>query len=97
MHAVSREGDHPALYAQLKGKDEFDLVEVRFVPQDSSKLEEIFAAFSRGACLNPDEVPDDEDAGNFYFDADEVNAGINGDDFDDDEADEDDQNGAPNS
>ena len=97
MHAVSREGDSPAIYAQLKGTDEFDLLEVRFVPQDSSKLDSLFAAFSRGACLNPDEAPDEEDAGNFYFDADEVAEGLNGDHFDDEEEGAEDQSDAPNS
>jgi hypothetical protein len=94
MHAISKEGDLPALYAQLKGSDEFDLLELRFVPEESTNLDGLYAAFSRGACLNPDEVPDEEEAGNFYFDVNEVESGLNVDDFDDEEDGEADENGA---
>lgn len=86
MHAISKEGDAPALYAQVKGADEFELLELRFIPEESAdSLENLYAAFSKGACLNPDEAMDEEDAGNFYFDDNEVRAGLNdGMDVDDD-------------
>lgn len=79
MHAISKEGDSPALYAQVKGADEFELLELRFVPEESTILDDLYAAFSRGACLNPDEVIEDDGEGEFYFNAEEVESGLNGD------------------
>lgn len=84
MHAVSREGPSPSLYAQIQGADEEELVEARFVPEDDTKIEDLFGAFSRGACLNPDDpIDDQEGAGNFYFDVNEVMDGL--DEVDDNE------------
>lgn len=82
MHAISKEGDTPALYTQIKGEDEFELLEIRFVPEDASILDDLYSAFSRGACMNPDEPEDEQEAGNFYFDADQVRAELNGEEED---------------
>jgi len=86
MHAISKEGNSPALYAQIKGADEFEVLELRFVPDESTVLDDLYAAFSRGACLNPDEVVDEDGEGEFYFNAEEVKAGLNGDMDGDDDA-----------
>lgn len=88
MHAVSKEGSNPAIYAQLQGNDEYELLEARFVPEDATKLDDLFAAFSRGACLNPDEPGDDEGAGDFYFDDQEVRMGLDNGDFEEDDEEE---------
>jgi hypothetical protein len=85
MHAVSKAGNSPAIYAQLAGADDDELLELRFVPEDGNRVEELFAALSKGAAMNPDEPEDEEGAGDFYFNADEVQAGLGNGDFEEDE------------
>ena len=96
MHAISKEGDAAALYAQVQGADEYELFELRFVPDEAAILDDLYAAFSRGACMNPDEVVEDDGEGEFYFNAEEVEAGLNGDLDGDDDAQEDEE-GSPES
>mmetsp|Transcript_56061 Transcript_56061/g.133543 ORF Transcript_56061/g.133543 Transcript_56061/m.133543 type:complete len:185 (+) Transcript_56061:67-621(+) len=69
VHAVSRDTNafpEPCLYCQLrtedKGNDEEveddEVPELRFVPSDTSHLQQIFYTFSEMSALNPD--PNDE-------------------------------------
>lgn len=97
MHAISKEGDSPALYAQVQGADEYELFELRFVPEEASILDNLYAAFSRGACLNPDEVVEDDGEGEFYFNVEEVEAGLNGEMDGDDDVQEDGEAAEPSS
>lgn len=80
VHAISRDRQAFAmscLYCQLDVPDD-DLSEIRFVPEDETLLEEIYHAFSSSAALNPDlPGPDDDAAGDFFFNGDEVNSGLN--------------------
>ena len=46
--------------------------ELRLVPADESSLSAMFAALSDGAALNPDPMDDQEDAGDFIFNEEEV-------------------------
>ena len=94
MHAISKEGDVPALYTQMKGETEFDVVEIRFVPDNAAILEDLYAAFSRGACLNPDEPEDEGEAGNFYFNVDQAHAELNGEEEDGEFEEDEEENGA---
>lgn len=89
MHATSKESGSPCIYAQMNGEHEDELVEVRFVPEDANQVENLYTAFSRGACLNPDVPGDEEEAGNFYFNADEVEAGLENGDYMEDEFEDD--------
>eukprot|EP00455_Lapot_gusevi_P047625 TRINITY_DN6467_c0_g1_i2.p1 TRINITY_DN6467_c0_g1~~TRINITY_DN6467_c0_g1_i2.p1 ORF type:complete len:203 (-),score=63.00 TRINITY_DN6467_c0_g1_i2:44-622(-) len=76
IHAVCRDPDSyplPCIYCQLDLGDEEEINEVRFVPSDAETLDILFHSFSEGASLNPD--PEDEGAGDFYYNADEVNSG----------------------
>jgi len=75
MHAIagmdsSLYGGRPCLYCQLEGDT---LHEVAFIPRDPTVLQEMYAAFSRGAMLNPDEEQDGE--GEFYYNESEVTGG----------------------
>lgn len=94
MHAISSEDGVPNLYAQIKGHSEFDVDEIRFVPENASILESLYAAFSRGACMNPDEPEDEGEAGNFFFNADNVRAELNGEEEDGEYEEEGEENGA---
>jgi hypothetical protein len=57
LHAISRDAGAyhlPCIYAQLAGATDEESVEVRFVPEDSTKLQALYDAFCTGAELNPD-------------------------------------------
>ncbi|KAI9911999.1 hypothetical protein PsorP6_008861 [Peronosclerospora sorghi] len=61
LHAISRDPEafpSPCLYCQIS--DHEDISEVRFVPEDEKKLQEMFDAFSKSAEMNPDENDDDD-------------------------------------
>jgi nucleotide-sensitive chloride channel 1A len=80
MHAISREEERPCIYCQLDlpsaGDDEV-VPEARFIPDDAVWLEDMYAALCSGAENNPDPGgEDDEGAGDFFFNREEVQAGV---------------------
>ncbi|KYQ89941.1 hypothetical protein DLAC_08512 [Tieghemostelium lacteum] len=72
-------------------EDEEEYTEVRFIPNEESKIKEIYESFCRGALLNPD--PEEEDEGNFYFnESDMMNMVVdNNMQYEDDEEEEDEE------
>jgi len=82
MHAISRDEQcfpKACLYCILDVEDDDELNEIRFVPMDETKLQDLYNAFSSSAALNPDPVgPDDGDMGNFFFNQQEVQAAMGG-------------------
>ncbi len=75
-HALARDTSNadviprPCIYCQLDDPND-ELHEVWFVPEDDpATLDDMFAAFTYSASLNPDPVEEDE--GNFYYNEDEV-------------------------
>uniref|UniRef100_A0A7S3R6W3 Methylosome subunit pICln n=1 Tax=Dunaliella tertiolecta TaxID=3047 RepID=A0A7S3R6W3_DUNTE len=58
------------------GPDADVAAEVRLVPQDSSKIDEIFKLLCDYAALNPDSDAEADGEGDFYFDEAEVYAGL---------------------
>jgi len=76
-HALARETSgsdfisQPCIYCQIDdSSDEYH--EARFIPEDSTSLDQIYAAFSECASLNPD--PIEEEEGEWIYNEDEVNA-----------------------
>eukprot|EP01132_Coremiostelium_polycephalum_P005971 gene5971-7438_t len=67
---------------QNGGLEDEEYSEIRFIPTDSTKIQDIYEAFCKGALLNPD--PEEEDEGNFYY---------NQQENDDDDEDEDEEMG----
>jgi len=80
MHAIARENSFESfpqacLYCHMDREEDN---EVRFVPEDKTKLDAMYNAFSDCALLNPDiddEMNDDE--GEFFYNEEEVMNGIN--------------------
>ena len=67
LHAICRDVNafpHPCIYCQLDVNNVFGEAgsEARFVPADSSSLQDLFRTFSEGAALNPDEGDGDSNA-----------------------------------
>ncbi|KAL3134055.1 hypothetical protein ABBQ32_008484 [Trebouxia sp. C0010 RCD-2024] len=84
MHAISQE-PAPCIYAQLEAansesseeEDDDTYPEIRLIPADSSKLQEIFETLCQCAALNPDSNDDDDsDEGDFFYNEEEVLNGI---------------------
>lgn len=84
MHAISQE-PAPCIYAQLETasseSSEEDVSntypEIRLIPADSSKLQEIFETLCQCAALNPDSADDDDsEEGDLYYNEEEVLNGI---------------------
>ncbi|MEW5306222.1 MAG: hypothetical protein WDW36_008704 [Sanguina aurantia] len=50
--------------------------EVRLVPEEDAKVEELFRVLCDCAALNPDDVADEDGVGEFFFDEDEIMAGL---------------------
>lgn len=91
MHAISRDpASHSksCIYLQLdegsedmmaEGEEEEEEcvpAELRFVPHDEGKVEEIFKHMCDAAALNPDSDAGEDGEGEFFFDRDEVLAGV---------------------
>eukprot|EP00798_Chlamydomonas_sp_ICE-L_P003546 gene3546-13616_t len=89
MHAISRdpEGQSKAcIYVQLdepeegvgaENEDEEEdalSYEMRLIPEDESKIDEIFKALCDCAAMNPD--PEEEGEGDFFYNEEEVHAGL---------------------
>ena len=67
LHAICRDANafpHPCIYCQLDLNNALceTSSEIRFVPADSSSLDDMFNAFSEGAALNPEEEDCELDA-----------------------------------
>ncbi|EGG01229.1 uncharacterized protein MELLADRAFT_111193 [Melampsora larici-populina 98AG31] len=75
LHAISRteSGAQPCIYCQLddcsdpeaEADEEQEAVELRIVPEDPTRLEEIFEVLSACASLHPSNMPPEEDDGFF--------------------------------
>ncbi|KAG0144520.1 hypothetical protein CROQUDRAFT_659833 [Cronartium quercuum f. sp. fusiforme G11] len=74
LHAISRteSGTQPCIYCQLdeypvpgqeeqEEETERDTIELRIIPEDPTRLEEIFEVLSACAALHPSIIPTDED------------------------------------
>ncbi|KAK3255313.1 hypothetical protein CYMTET_35500 [Cymbomonas tetramitiformis] len=93
MHAISRDPEahsQPCIYTQVEspeslgiGDDEdIEVTEMRLIPGDSEKLDELFRWLCDCAALNPDPDFDDQEdgAGEFYFDEEEIINGVGAED-----------------
>lgn len=77
LHAISRteSGAVPCIYCQLddcsdpeaEADEEREAVELRIVPEDPTRLDEIFEVLSACASLHPSVMPPDEDENEGFF------------------------------
>lgn len=64
LHGISLDPEafrFPCLYCQVEDGDAENMIEIRFVPKNSSDLQSIFEALSKCAALHPDETSDNEE------------------------------------